>query len=343
MDGVVTGLMDRMTVREKLGQLNLPSGGDLVTGTVMNGELTEMIRKQEITGFFNVKGVRKIREMQRIAVEETRLKIPLIVGADVIHGYETIFPIPLAMSCSWDTVAIRRMTRVAATVASADGICWNFSPMVDICRDARWGRIAEGNGEDPYLGALMARAYVHGYQGDAMKANNEILACVKHIALYGASEAGRDYNTVDMSRLSMYNNYLAPYKAAVEAGVGSVMSAFNLVDGIPATANKWLLTDLLRNEWGFGGMVVTDYYSIGEMKTYGVADKKEASVLALKAGTDMDMVTAGFLDTLESALEEGLISEADIDRACRRVLETKYRMGLFDDPYKNCDTVRAEK
>lgn len=176
MDGFVTGLMDRMTVREKLGQLNLPSGGDLVTGTVMNGELTEMIRKQEITGFFNVKGVRKIREMQRIAVEETRLKIPLIVGADVIHGYETIFPIPLAMSCSWDTVAIRRMTRVAATEASADGICWNFSPMVDICRDARWGRIAEGNGEDPYLGALMARAYVHGYQGDAMKANNEILA-----------------------------------------------------------------------------------------------------------------------------------------------------------------------
>lgn len=343
MDGFVTGLMDRMTVREKLGQLNLPSGGDLVTGTVMNGELTEMIRKQEITGFFNVKGVRKIREMQRIAVEETRLKIPLIVGTDVIHGYETIFPIPLAMSCSWDTVAIRRMTRVAATEASADGICWNFSPMVDICRDARWGRIAEGNGEDPYLGALMARAYVHGYQGDAMKANNEILACVKHFALYGASEAGRDYNTVDMSRLSMYNNYLAPYKAAVEAGVGSVMSAFNLVDGIPATANKWLLTDLLRNEWGFGGMVVTDYYSIGEMKTYGVADKKEASVLALKAGTDMDMVTAGFLDTLESALEEGLISEADIDRACRRVLETKYRMGLFDDPYKYCDTIRAEK
>lgn len=343
MDGFVTGLMDRMTVREKLGQLNLPSGGDLVTGTVMNGELTEMIRKQEIMGFFNVKGVRKIREMQRIAVEETRLKIPLIVGADVIHGYETIFPIPLAMSCSWDTVAIRRMTRVAATEASADGICWNFSPMVDICRDARWGRIAEGNGEDPYLGALMARAYVHGYQGDAMKANNEILACVKHFALYGASEAGRDYNTVDMSRLSMYNNYLAPYKAAVEAGVGSVMSAFNLVDGIPATANKWLLTDLLRNEWGFGGMVVTDYYSIGEMKTYGVADKKEASVLALKAGTDMDMVTAGFLDTLESALEEGLISEADIDRACRRVLETKYRMGLFDDPYKYCDTIRAEE
>ena len=343
MDRFVTGLMDRMTVREKLGQLNLPSGGDLVTGTVMNGELSEMIRKQEITGFFNVKGIQKIREMQRIAVEETCLKIPLIVGADVIHGYETIFPIPLAMSCSWDTVAIRRMARVAATEASADGICWNFSPMVDICRDARWGRIAEGNGEDPYLGALMTKAYVHGYQGDAMKANNEILACVKHFALYGASEAGRDYNTVDMSRLTMYNYYLAPYKAAVEAGVGSVMSSFNLVDGIPATANKWLLTDLLRKEWGFGGMVVTDYYSIGEMKTYGVADKKEASVLALKAGTDMDMVTAGFLDTLETALEEGLITEADIDRACRRVLETKYKMGLFDDPYKYCDTTRAAK
>ena len=233
MDRFITDLMDRMTLREKLGQLNLPSGGDLVTGSVMNGELSDMIRKQEIGGFFNVKGIQKINVLQHLAVEESRLKIPLLVGADVIHGYETIFPIPLALSCSWDTLAVERMARISAIEASADGINWTFSPMVDICRDARWGRIAEGSGEDPYLGSLMAKAYVRGYQGNNMQGNDEILACVKHFALYGASESGRDYNTVDMSRLRMYNEYLAPYKAAVDAGVGSVMSSFNIVDGIP--------------------------------------------------------------------------------------------------------------
>ena len=211
MDRFVTELMGKMTLHEKLGQLNLPSGGDMVTGTVMNGELSDMIRKQEIGGFFNVKGVRRINALQRLAVEESRLKIPLLVGADVIHGYETIFPIPLALSCSWDTLAIERMARISAIEASADGINWTFSPMVDICRDARWGRIAEGSGEDPYLGSLMARAYVRGYQGNSLQGNDEILACVKHFALYGASESGRDYNTVDMSRLRMYNEYLAPY------------------------------------------------------------------------------------------------------------------------------------
>ena len=342
MDRFVTDLMGKMTIREKLGQLNLPSGGDLVTGSVMNCELSDMIRKVEIGGFFNVKGIKKIYDLQRLAVEETRLKIPLIVGADVIHGYETIFPIPLALSCSWDTLAIQRMARISAIEASADGICWTFSPMVDICRDARWGRIAEGSGEDPYLGSLLAKAYVHGYQGDSMQ-GNEILSCVKHFALYGASEAGKDYNTVDMSHLRMYNEYFAPYRAAVEAGVGSVMSSFNIVDGIPATANKWLLTDVLRDEWGFQGLLVTDYNSIAEMSIHGVAPLKEASVRALQAGTDMDMVSCGFLNTLEESLKEGKVTEAQIDAACRRVLEAKYKLGLFADPYKYCDTLRAEK
>lgn len=343
MDRFVTDLMGKMTIREKLGQLNLPSGGDLVTGSVMNCELSDMIRKEEIGGFFNVKGIKKIYDLQRLAVEETRLKIPLIVGADVIHGYETIFPIPLALSCSWDTLAIQRMARISAIEASADGICWTFSPMVDICRDARWGRIAEGSGEDPYLGSLLAKAYVHGYQGDSMQGKDEILSCVKHFALYGASEAGKDYNTVDMSHLRMYNEYFAPYRAAVEAGVGSVMSSFNIVDGIPATANKWLLTDVLRGEWGFQGLLVTDYNSIAEMSIHGVAPLKEASVRALQAGTDMDMVSCGFLNTLEESLKEGKVTEAQIDAACRRVLEAKYKLGLFADPYKYCDTLRAEK
>ena len=343
MDRFVTDLMGKMTIREKLGQLNLPSGGDLVTGSVMNSELSDMIRKEEIGGFFNVKGIKKIYDLQRLAVEETRLKIPLIVGADVIHGYETIFPIPLALSCSWDTLAIQRMARISAIEASADGICWTFSPMVDICRDARWGRIAEGSGEDPYLGSLLAKAYVHGYQGDSMQGKDEILSCVKHFALYGASEAGKDYNTVDMSHLRMYNEYFAPYRAAVEADVGSVMSSFNIVDGIPATANKWLLTDVLRDEWGFQGLLVTDYNSIAEMSIHGVAPLKEASVRALQAGTDMDMVSCGFLNTLEESLKEGKVTEAQIDAACRRVLEAKYKLGLFADPYKYCDTLRAEK
>ena len=343
MDRYIANLMGKMTLHEKLGQLNLPSGGDLVTGNVNSAELTRMVRNQEIGGFFNVKGIRKIVDLQRIAIDSTRLGIPLLVGADVIHGYETIFPIPLALSCSWDTLAVERMARISAVEASADGICWTFSPMVDICRDSRWGRIAEGSGEDPYLGSLLAKAYVRGYQGNNMQGKNEILSCVKHFALYGASESGKDYNVVDMSRQRMYNEYLAPYKAAVEAGVGSVMSSFNLVDGIPATANKWLLTDLLRNEWGFCGLLVTDYNSIAEMSSHGVAPLKEASVRALQAGTDMDMVSCGFLNTLEESLKEGKVTEEQINAACRRVLEAKYKLGLFSDPYKYCDTMRAEK
>ena len=343
MDSFISDLMGRMTVHEKLGQLNLPSGGDLYTGAVKEADLEKMIMNNEIGGFFNVTGADKIRALQQIAVEKTELKIPLLTGADVIHGYETIFPIPLALSCSWDTLAVEKMARIAATEASAAGINWTFSPMVDICRDPRWGRIAEGNGEDPYLGSVMAKAYVRGYQGDGMQNNNEILSCVKHFALYGATEAGRDYNTVDMSRYRMYNSYLPPYKAAVEAGVGSVMSSFNMVDGIPATANRWLLTDILRDSWGFKGMVVTDYNSIAEMDSFGIAPLKEASEMALDAGTDMDMVSGGFLKYLEESLEGGKVSMSQIDAACRRVLEAKYRLGLFKDPYKYCDPERASK
>ena len=344
MDRFISGLMNRMTLQEKLGQLNLPSGGDLVTGPVQCSPLAESIRLQKIGGFFNVLGVEKIRELQRVAVEETELKIPLVVGMDVIHGYKTVFPIPLAMSCSWDPGAVERAAEIAAAEASADGICWTFSPMVDIARDARWGRIAEGNGEDPYLGAVLAEAYVRGYQGDDLRnSERHIMTCVKHFAFYGASESGRDYNIADMSRIRMYNEYMAPYRAAVRAGAGAVMSSFNTVDGVPATANRWLLTDLLRDEMGFEGLLVTDYNSIGEMDTHGVAPLKEASVRALNAGTDMDMVSGGFLNTLEESLREGKVTEARIDEACRRVLEMKYRLGLFDDPYKYCRPERARK
>ncbi len=341
MDRFIDDLMGRMTLEEKLGQINLPTGADVVSGEVQNSPLAQMILDNQAGGFFNVKGVDKVYDLQKLAVEQTRLGIPMLVGADVIHGYETIFPIPLALSCSWDTEAVERMARISAIEASADGVNWTFSPMVDICRDARWGRVAESGGEDPYLGSRIAEAYVRGYQGD-LKDNDEILACVKHFALYGASESGRDYNTTDMSLYRMYNGYFPPYKAAVEAGCATVMSSFNLINGTPATACKWLLTDILRKEWGFDGMLVTDYNSIKEMNSHGVAPMKEASVLALKAGTDMDMVSGGFLNTLKESLEEDLVSQAEIDAACRRVLEAKYRLGLFEDPYKYCDTTRVD-
>lgn len=338
MDSFIDELMGRMTLEQKLGQMNLVTGGDMVTGHVMTNELEQMIRRQEIGGVFNVKGAGKILELQRIAVEETELGIPLLVGADIIHGYETIFPIPLALSCSWDTVAIEKMARISAIEASASGINWTYSPMVDICRDPRWGRIAEGNGEDPYLGSVLGPAYVRGYQGKDMSGKDEIMACVKHFALYGAVEGGRDYNTVDMSRQRMFNEYFPPYEAAIRGGAASVMSSFNLVDGIPAAANKWLMVDVLRDRWGFDGLLVTDYDVISEMSPHGYAPLPEASVKALEAGTDMDMVSSGYLTTLGQSLSGKAVTMAMIDKACRRVLEAKYRLGLFDDPYKYCDT-----
>lgn len=333
MKEFVDELMSKMTLKEKLGQLNLLPAGNITTGAAQNNPIVQQIKDGELGGVFNIKGLNEIRTLQEMAIKKSRLGIPLLVGMDVIHGYETIFPVPLALACSWNLQGIENSARVAALEASAEGVNWTYSPMVDICRDARWGRIVEGAGEDPYLGSLIAKAMVKGYQGDYSLPSN-IMACVKHFALYGASEAGRDYNTVDMSRLRMYNEYFAPYKAAVEAGVGSVMTSFNLVDGIPATANAWLVNDVLRKQWGFDGFVVTDYASINEMTTHGVGDLASSSARALRAGTDMDMVAKGFVGTLEQPLANGQVSMADINQACRRVLEAKYKLGLFKDPYK---------
>lgn len=343
MDRFIDVLMNKMTLEEKIGQLNLPVTGEITTGQAKSSDIAAKIKKGEVGGLFNLKGVERIREVQRQAVEESRLGIPLLFGMDVIHGYETIFPIPLGLSCTWDMKAIEESARIAAVEASADGISWTFSPMVDVSRDPRWGRVSEGNGEDPFLGAAIARAMIRGYQGKDMSRNDEIMACVKHFALYGASEAGRDYNTVDMSRQRMFNEYMLPYQAAVEAGVGSVMASFNEVDGVPATGSKWLMTDVLRKQWGFDGFVVTDYTGINEMIDHGMGDQQTVAALALNAGVDMDMVSDAFSGTLKKSVEEGKVSAAAIDAACRRILEAKYKLGLFDNPYKYCDVNRPKK
>lgn len=338
----VDDLMQRMTLKEKIGQLNLMPAGEITTGATIDAKASAAIAVGNMGGVFNVKGADKIRALQDIAVKKSRLGIPLIVGMDVIHGYETVFPIPLALSCSWDLNAVECMAQISAKEASADGISWTYSPMVDVALDQRWGRVAEGNGEDPYLSACIAEAMVRGYQGDYSQKWN-IMACLKHYALYGAVEAGKEYNTVDMSRVRMYNQYLEPYKAAVKAGVGSVMSSFNLVDYIPATANRWLMTDLLRGEWGFDGFTVTDYASISEILSHGTAETlQEASIQAINAGTDMDMCSRGFIGTLEQSVKEGKVSEQAINDACRRVLEAKYKLGLFADPYRFLDKKRQK-
>ncbi len=342
MKSFIDALMKKMTLEEKIGQLNLPGSGDIVTGQAQSSDIAKKIKEGKVGGLFNIKSVAKIRDVQKVAVEQSRLKIPMIFGMDVIHGYETVFPIPLGLSCTWDMNLIERSARIAAIEASADGINWTFSPMVDIARDARWGRIAEGSGEDAYLGSQIAKAMVKGYQGNDLSKNNTIMACVKHYALYGAAEAGRDYNTTDMSHQRMYNEYFPPYKAAVEAGAGSVMASFNEVDGIPATANKWLMTDVLRKQWGFKGFVVTDYTGINEMIDHGIGDLQTASARALMAGIDMDMVGEGILLTTQKSLKEGKVTLVQINAACRRILEAKYMLGLFDDPYKYCDENRAK-
>ncbi len=339
----IDGLMKKMTLEEKIGQLNLPVSGDIITGSTASSDIGNKIREGKVGGLLNAISVEKIGQMQKIAVEESRMKIPLIFGLDVVHGYETIFPLPLALSCSWDMALIEQSARIAAIEASADGICWTYSPMVDIARDPRWGRVSEGAGEDAYLGSLVAKAIVKGYQGDDLKKDNTIMSCVKHFALYGAAEGCREYNTVDMSYVSMYNEYLPPYKAAVDAGVGSVMSSFNEINGIPATGNKWLLTDLLRKQWGFTGLVVTDYTAINEMINHGIGkDLKDVCTQALNAGVDMDMVGEGVLLNAKQLVEEGKIKEKTIDDACRMVLEAKYKLGLFDDPYRYISNERSK-
>lgn len=336
MDKFIDELMSKMTLQEKLGQLNLPVTGNIVTGQTKSSDVASKIMAGQVGGLFNLKGADKIKELQKIAVEQSRLGIPLLFGMDVIHGYETVFPIPLALACTWDTEAIYEAAQIAAKEASSDGICWTYSPMADISRDPRWGRMSEGSGEDPFLAAAMTTAMVKGYQGSSLQDKNTILSCLKHFALYGAPMAGRDYNSVDMSHLEMFNSYFPPYKAAIDAGVGSVMSSFNDVDGIPASGNKWLMTDVLRNKWGFRGFVVTDYTAIAEMTAHGLGNLKEVSALALRAGVDMDMVSDGFLGTLEKSLNDGSVTQEQIDNACRRILVAKYKLGLFSDPYKYC-------
>lgn len=343
IDQKVDSLLSKMTLEEKIGQLNLPSAGDVSTGISTNQGIAKNIKQGKVGGLFNINGLDKIHAVQKVAVEESRLGIPLLIGKDVIHGYKTTFPIPFGLSASWDMGLIEETARIAAKEASADGISWTFSPMTDISRDPRWGRVSEGSGEDPFLGAQIAAAMVNGYQGEDLAAENTLLACVKHFALYGASEAGRDYNTVDMSRLRMYNDYFPPYKAAIDAGVGTVMASFNEVDGVPATGNTWLMTDILRDEWGFDGFVVSDYTGVSEMIAHGMGDLQDVSALALNAGVEMDMVSEGFLTTLKTSVEEGKVSEETIDNACRLILKAKFQLGLFDDPYKYIDKDRASK
>lgn len=341
MNAFIKALMAKMTVEEKIGQLNLVSIGFDVTGPSVSKNVEENIRKGRVGGVFNNYTPVAVKKLQEMAVKQTRLGIPLLFGYDVIHGHRTIFPIPLGLAASWDLNAIEQSARIAAEEASADGLNWVFSPMVDISRDPRWGRVAEGAGEDPWYGSQVAKAMVKGYQGEDLSKFNTVMACVKHFALYGAAEAGRDYNTVDMSKLRMFQEYLPPYKAALDAGAGSVMTSFNEIDGVPATGNKWLLTDLLRKQWAFDGLVVTDYTAINEMVEHGIGNEAEAGVLALKAGTDMDMVGEVFLKHLGHAVKTGKVSMTEIDAAVQRILEAKYKLGLFEDPYRYANEKRA--
>jgi len=341
MDKFVQGLLAKMTLEEKLGQLNLPAASDFVTGAVSSSDIADKVKAGKVGGVFNIRSVTKIKELQQFAVNNTRLHIPLLFGMDVIHGYKTIFPIPLGMSATWDMDLVKRAAQIAASEASADGIQWTFSPMVDLTRDPRWGRVSEGNGEDAFLSSAIAKAMVYGYQGDDLSAPNTIMSCVKHYALYGAAEGGRDYNTTDMSRVRMYNEYFPPYKATVEAGVGSVMVSFNEIDGVPASGNKWLVDEVLRKQWKFDGFVVSDYTGIPEMTNHGVGDYATVNALSMNAGVDMDMVGEGFLNTLKKSMQEGKVSFAQINKACERILEAKYKLGLFDDPYKYCNEQRS--
>lgn len=339
----VDNLLSKMTLDEKIGQLNLPTSGDFTTGMAQSSDIGKKVEQGLVGGLFNIKGADKIKAVQKVAIEKSRLKIPMIFGMDVIHGYETTFPIPLGLAASWDMNLVQQSARVAAKEAASDGINWTFSPMVDISREPRWGRVSEGSGEDPYLGSEISKNMVYGYQGKDLANGTNILACVKHFALYGAGESGRDYNTVDMSHVRMFNEYFPPYKAAVDAGVASVMASFNEVDGVPATGNRWLQTEVLRNQWKFKGFVVTDYTGVNEMVDHGMGDLQQVSALALKAGVDMDMVGEGFLTTLKKSLSEGKVTQAEIDTAAKRVLEAKYDLGLFDNPYKHGDAKLAAK
>jgi beta-glucosidase len=333
--------LGRMTLEEKIGQLGLYTSDWSVTGPTVRAGYKEDIRAGRVGAIFNAYTAEFTRDLQRLSVEDTRLGIPLLFGYDVIHGFRTIFPIPLGEAASWDLAAIERSTRVAAAEAAAEGIHWTFAPMVDIARDPRWGRIAEGAGEDVYLGSLIAAARVRGFQGDDLAAVDTVLATAKHYAAYGAAQAGRDYGTTDMSDRELRSTYLPPFKAAVDAGAATVMTSFNELNGIPATGNRYLITDILRGEWGFDGFVVTDYTSINEMVPHGYArDLAHAAELAMDAGVDMDLQGGLFTEHLAALVEEGRVTEAQVERAARRILEMKYRLGLFEDPYRYSDPAR---
>lgn len=347
IDQKIDSLLAKMTIQEKLGQLNqFSADGEWNSDKTAMGitpEQSELVKKGLVGSFLNATGSQTIKEIQRIAVEETRLKIPLLFAYDVIHGYRTIFPIPLAEACTWDPELLQQSAHVAAVEASAAGLHWTFAPMVDIARDPRWGRIMEGSGEDPVLGSRIAAARVKGFQGNHLNDKDSIMACAKHFAAYGAAEAGRDYNTVDISERTLREIYLPPYKGAVDAGVKSVMTSFNEIAGVPSTANKKLVTTILRKEFGFQGMVVSDWTSINELIPHGIAgNRTEAGILALNAGVDMDMVSEIYVKDLPSLVRANQISQKTIDDAVRRVLRVKYELGLFDDPYRNSDLEREK-
>lgn len=336
--------MKEMTLEEKIGQLTLYTSDMDHTGPFVRDHYIEDIKAGRVGAIFNAYTADYTRELQRMAVEETRLGIPMLFGYDVIHGHRTIFPIPLGETATWDMEAIQESARIAALEATAEGLHWTFSPMIDVTRDPRWGRVAESSGEDPFLTAQVARAKVRGYQGDNLKDLHTMLATAKHFAAYGAPQAGRDYHTVDISEITLRNKFLPPFKATVEEDIATFMTAFNDLFGVPATGSEYLLTQILRDEWGFEGFVVTDYTSINEMVPHGFArDEKHAGELAINAGVDMDMQGAVFNDYLAELVDEGKVSEKTIDKAVRRILTMKYKLGLFEDPYRYSDPAREEK
>ncbi len=347
MNQKIDDLMSKMTLEEKIGQLNQYTSMWEMTGPVPEGkneqEQFDKIKNGQVGSMLNVNGAEATRKAQEMAVNNSRLGIPLIFGYDVVHGYKTMMPIPLATAASWNPESAEKSCRVAAIEASASGIQWTFAPMIDVARDARWGRVMEGAGEDPYLGSVMAAAQVKGFQGDDLSAVNTVAACAKHFAAYGFVEAGREYNTVEITEHTLRNMVLPPFKAAVDANVSTLMNSFNIIGGIPSTSNSHLLRDILKGEWGFKGFVVSDWNSIGEIVKHGAAeDKKEAACLALNAGTDMDMEGNCYVDNLKALVEEGKVKESLIDDAVRRILTVKEELGLFDDPYKYCDASREK-
>ena len=344
----VDSLLKLMTLEEKIGQMNQYNGFWDVTGPAPEGGSAEKkyedLRKGYVGSMLTVRGVKEVRAVQKIAVEETRLGIPLIIGFDVIHGYKTLSPIPLAESASWDLEAIKKSASVAAAEAAASGINWTFAPMVDISREPRWGRVMEGAGEDPFLGSRIAEARVHGFQGEDLSDPLTVAACAKHFAAYGFAEAGREYNAADIGTATLFNVVLPPFKAAKEAGVRTFMNGFNTLNGVPVTGNEYLLRDILKNEWGFEGFVISDYASIRELIMHGYAkDEAQAAEIAAKAGVDMDMEAYIYVDALAEVVRQGKVDESLIDDAVRRILRVKYELGLFDAPYKYCDEDREKE